>query len=220
MPYIADLVGYRPVSEAGQAGSSTTFEGIERNRILIPRCEVANTIRGRRRKGTLSLLELLARDVTGWPARAVEFYQRLNMAQHMNHLHLDRGRTVDLRAGDALDRIAGPFDELAHNVDVRCINSHRTQGRYNIPSVVLFVWRLKEYSITKDPAYYLERRHKRRAHRRLLRRRQEPIDLVGRSRSSVAAGAYRRCGFERLGLQPSGNSSSRRSASRSYRAGQ
>ena len=162
VPYIADLVGYRPVSEAGQAGSPTTFEGIERNRILIPRCEVANTIRSRRRKGTLSLLELLARDVTGWPARAVEFYQRLNVAQHVNHLHLDRGRTVDLRAGDALDRIDGPFDELAHNVDVRRINSHRTQGRYNIPSVGLFVWRLKEYSITKAPAYYLERRHKRR----------------------------------------------------------
>ena len=162
VPYVADLVGYRPVHEGGEAGSPATFEGLARNKILIPRREVANTIRYRRRKGTLSVLELLANDVAGWPARAVEFYQLLSVAQHLNHLHLDRGRTVDLRAGDALDRLNGPFDELAHNVDVRRINSQRKQGRYNIPSVGLFVWRLKEYSITKAPAYYLERRHRNR----------------------------------------------------------
>lgn len=162
VPYIADLVGYRAVHEAGQTGSPNTFEGLSLNRILIPRREVANTIRNRRRKGTLSVLELLASDVAGWPARAVEFYQLLGVAQHLNHLHPDRGRTVDLRAGDALDRLDGAFDEIAHNVDVRRINSHRTQGRYNIPSVGLFVWRLKEYSITKAPAYYLERRQRNR----------------------------------------------------------
>ena len=162
VPYIADLIGYRPVHEAGQTGSPDTFEGLARNKILIPRREVANTIRNRRRKGTLSVLELLASDVTGWPTRAVEFYQLLSVAQHLNHLHLDRGRTVDLRAGDVLDRLDGAFDEVAHNVDVRRINSHRTQGRYNIPSVGLFVWRLKEYSITRAPAYYLERRQRNR----------------------------------------------------------
>lgn len=160
VPYIAELVGYRPIHEAGHAGPQTTFEGAERNRILIPRREVANTIRHRRRKGALSVLELLASDVAGWPARAVEFYQLLAVAQHVNHLHPDRGRTMDVRQGDAIDRLNGPFDELAHTVDVRRINSHRTQGRYNIPSVGLFVWRLKEYSVSKTPAYHLERRHK------------------------------------------------------------
>ena len=161
VPYIADLVGYRPVHEAGQTGSPDTFEGLALNKILIPRREVANTIRNRRRKGTLSVLELLASDVAGWPTRAVEFYQLLSVAQHLNHLHLDRGRTADLRAGDVLDRLDGAFDEIAHNVDVRRVNSHRTQGRYNIPSVGLFVWRLKEYSITRAPAYYLERRQRK-----------------------------------------------------------
>jgi hypothetical protein len=156
VPYIGDLIGYEPVHEAGEPGEVTTPRGLERNKILIPRREVANTIRYRRRKGTLALLEVLANAVAGWPARAVEFYRLLGVAQAINHLHLDRGRTVDLREGDALDRLDGPFDELAHTVDVRRINSHRTVGRYNIPSVGVFVWRLKAYSVTQAPAYCFE----------------------------------------------------------------
>src|SRR5689334_9584016 len=124
VPYIADLVGYRAVTEAGGAATSTDAA---RNRILIPRREVANTIRYRRRKGTLSVIELLAGDVAGWPSRAVEFYRLLGVAQHLNHLQLHRGRTVDLRRGDALERLDGPFDQIAHNVDVRRINSYHSQ---------------------------------------------------------------------------------------------
>ena len=105
------------------------------------------------------MLEQLANDVAGWPARAVEFYKLLGWTQHVNHQRLFRGRTVDLRQVDALDKIDGPFDELAHTVDVRRINSHLTQGRYNIPSVGLFVWRLKRYSVTKTPVTALEQRN-------------------------------------------------------------
>jgi hypothetical protein len=156
VPYIADLIGYRPVSDAGAASTGTTREGRELNRILIPRREIANTIRYRRRKGTLALLELLANDVAGWPARAVEFFKLLGWNQNINHLHLDRARTVNLRQVEDLDLIDGPFDPLAHTVDVRRINSHRTIGRYNIPSVGVFVWRLKPYSVTHFPAYCAE----------------------------------------------------------------
>jgi hypothetical protein len=156
VPYIGDLIGYRPVHEAGEPGDVDTPQGQQRNKILIPRREVANTIRYRRRKGTLALLELLANDVAGWPARAVEFYKLLGLAQAINHLQLTRSRTVDLREGVVLDRLDGPFDELAHTVDVRRIISHRTRGRYNIPTVGLFVWRLKAYSVTKTPAYCRE----------------------------------------------------------------
>ena len=42
--------------------------------------------------------------------------------------------------------IDGPLT-LAHTVDVRRINS-RTVGRCNIPSVGVFVWRLKPYSVS------------------------------------------------------------------------
>jgi len=156
VPYIADLIGYQVVHEAGEPDGVATAEERLRNTILIPRRDVANTIRDRRRKGTLSLLEELASDVAGWPARAVEFYTLLGWFQNINALHLKRGRTVDLRDGDALERLDGPFDELAHTVEVRSIASHRTQGRYNIPSVGLFIWRLKVYSVTKTRA-----RHKR-----------------------------------------------------------
>src|SRR2546427_43715 len=57
VPYIGDLVGYEIVHEAGEPGEVTTGEGQQRNKILIPRRDVANTIRYRRRKGSLELLD-------------------------------------------------------------------------------------------------------------------------------------------------------------------
>lgn len=156
VPYIADLVGYRLVHEAGEPGDGQTVQGQQLNKILIPRREVANTIRYRRRKGTLSLLELLAQDVAGWPARAVEFYKLLGWTQHVNHLRPTQGQTADLRAMDALDLLNGPFEQLAHTVEVRRISSRPDPGRYNLPSVGLFVWRLRSYSVTKTLAYCLE----------------------------------------------------------------
>jgi hypothetical protein len=156
VPYIADLIGYRPVSDAGQAGQVTTAQGRALNRVLIPRREVANTIKYRRRKGTLALLELLANDIAGWPARAVEFFKLLGWNQNINHLHLCRAQTTDIRCVGKLDLIDGPFDSLAHTVDVRRINSHRTIGRYNIPSVGVFVWRLRSYSITRSRPHCAE----------------------------------------------------------------
>ena len=153
VPYLGDLIGYRPVHEAGDPGSLATLQGRARNQILTPRREVANTLAYRRRKGTLALLEVLANDVAGWPARAVEYYRLLGWAQHVNHVHLHRGGTANLRDGAALDLVDGPFDRLAHIVDVRRPVSHRGTGRYDIPSVGIFVWRLRPYSVTHAPAY-------------------------------------------------------------------
>lgn len=159
VPYIGDLVGYTPVHEAGEPGEIITQQGKLRNKILVPRREVANTVRYRRRKGSLALLEQLANDVSGWPARAVEFYKLLSYTQALNHQQHNRGLTVDLRRVAALDRLDGPFDELAHTVDVRRINSNLTQARHNIPSVGLFIWRLKAYSVTETPVTSLEQRN-------------------------------------------------------------
>jgi hypothetical protein len=156
VPYIGDLIGYRPVHDAGDPSDVVSAEGQLRNKVLLPRQEVANTLGYRRRKGTLALLDALAEAVTGWPSVAIEFYRRLAWTQHLNHLRLQRARTVDLCDGEALDRAGGAFDHLAHSVDVRRIISHRQLGRYNIPSVGVFVWRLKSYSVTHAPAYCLE----------------------------------------------------------------
>ena len=156
VPYIADLIGYRRVAEAGLTGSDATAEGRELNRFLIPRREVANTIRYRRRKGTLALLEMLANDVAGWPARAVEFFKLLGWNQNLNHLHSDRAQSASIRRVRNLGLLDGPFDRLAHTIEVRRINSHRRKGRYNIPSVGVFVWRLKSYSVTRTPGYCAE----------------------------------------------------------------
>ncbi|MGH9497273.1 MAG: hypothetical protein ACRD3B_19915, partial [Candidatus Sulfotelmatobacter sp.] len=144
VPYIGDLVGYTPLF--GDPGGVQKTRGLTRERILIPRREVANTVRFRRRKGTVAVLEDLAAAVAGWPARAVEFYRLLSFTQNINYLHLDRGRTVDIRRGAALDDLGTAFEEIAHLVDVRCINARHFAEFYNIPSVGVFAWRLQAYS--------------------------------------------------------------------------
>jgi hypothetical protein len=159
VPYIGDLIGYRQVHEAGEPTEVSTLQGREHNKILIPRREVARTIYYRRRKGTLALLEEISNDVAGWPGRAVEFYRLLSFTQSLNHLRLDQGKTVDLRNVGDLDLLNGPFDRLSHTVDVRRPNSHRGQGRFNIPSVGLFVWPLRPYTETRVMARCLEPEH-------------------------------------------------------------
>lgn len=160
VPYLGDLIGYKPLQQGPtDNGDAATVRGQARERILIPRREVANTIHYRRRKGTLALLEDLAQAVAGWPARAVEYYRLLGITQNINYLHLDRGRTVDLRDGDALNRINSAFDETAHTIDIRnkkCGIPPRHSGIGNIPKVGVFVWRLRTYSVTQTPAYCYE----------------------------------------------------------------
>ncbi|MGH9509432.1 MAG: phage tail protein, partial [Terriglobales bacterium] len=137
VPYIGDLLGVRRLHELGASG-------------LSQRARVANTIRYRRRKGTATMLEQLARDVTGWPARAVEFFQLLATTQHLNHVRLGNVRTPDLRDTDALELLDGPFESAAHTGEVRSIVSGR--GRYNIPNVGLFLWRLQSYEVARSTA--------------------------------------------------------------------
>jgi hypothetical protein len=156
VPYIGSLLGYTPVTDTAEPSDLTTPRALARERLLIPRAEVGNTIRFRRRKGTLSLLEDLARAVGGWPAHAVEFYRLLGVTQNIDHLRLERGRTVNLRDGTALDLLGGPFDSLAHTVDVRRVSARRSRGTMNIPEAAVWIWRLQSYSVTESPAYCYE----------------------------------------------------------------
>ncbi|KAF3886721.1 MULTISPECIES: hypothetical protein [Nostocales] len=156
VPYIGDLIDYQSVPHTGKLGNASTLEGQQHNKILIPRREVANTIRYRRRKGTLALIESLAYKIAGWSARVVEFYKFLSYTQNINHLGSLSQTTVNLCQMDALGKLDSPFDELAHIVDIRRIISQYETGKYNIPSVGVFVCRLKTYSVTRTPAYCLE----------------------------------------------------------------
>jgi len=135
-PYIGDLIGYH------------TLHGVVPG-VASPRADVANTIRYRRRKGTASMLEQVARDVTGWPARVVEFFQLLGWTQHMNHHRLKAHYSPDLRQWQRLKWLDTPFDTVAHSVEVRRIASGA--GRYNIPNIGLFLFRIRAFPLTRSP---------------------------------------------------------------------
>ena len=143
VPYIGDLIGYR------------SLHGVA-PKISSPRAEVARTIAFRRRKGTAAMLEQLARDVTGWDARVVEFFQLLATTQYMNHLRPGNLYAPDLRDWELLERLNSPFDTVAHTIDVRRIST--AEGRYNIPNIGLYLWRLHAYSLTGSPAFKVDER--------------------------------------------------------------
>ena len=142
-PYIGDLIGYR------------VLHGVVPE-IASPRAEVANTIAYRRRKGTAAVLEQLAHDVTGWPARAVEFFERVVTTQYMNHPRPNARATVDMRNHEALAWMGqqdAAFDDFAHTGDVRRINAEQpaTRGRHNVMNVAIFLWRTEAVPVARSP---------------------------------------------------------------------
>ena len=126
VPYIGDLVAVTP-GAPDQSGA------------VLTRAAVANAIALRRRKGTAAVLEQLARDITGWPAVAVEMFERMAVAQHLQHVVPARGGTVSMRNALPLERIGTSFDTAAHSLEVRRIGSAR--GKYDVQNVAIMVWR-------------------------------------------------------------------------------
>jgi hypothetical protein len=137
VPYIADLLEVRGLYAVAPGTASE-------------RAYVANTIGYRRRKGTLAVLEQLAFDVTGWRAKAVEFFQLLATTQYAKHVRPGNLRTPDLRDVNALELLGGPFEQVAHTAEVRRIV--QTRGRYSIANVGVFLWRLQSYPISRGTA--------------------------------------------------------------------
>ena len=148
VPYIADLVGVADLPpDLAAAGAPVSRRAI-----------VANTVAYRRRKGTVAVIEEVARDATGWPARAVEYFRLLAASSHVNHVRTDRPATAGLRtppaAGGPLDLVRvpvaqGALDPLAHTADVRHIASGR--GRYGIGNVGVYLFTDQVYEVG-DPA--------------------------------------------------------------------
>jgi hypothetical protein len=146
VPYLADLVGVAelpPDLGEGVGAAPATRRAL-----------VANTVAYRRRKGTVAVLEQVARDVTGWPAKAVEFYRLLSASTHLNHVRLDRLATASLRDVAQVE-LAGPrlaggaLDTLPHTPEVRRIASGR--GRFAIPHVGVFVFRTQVQQVGVEP---------------------------------------------------------------------
>jgi hypothetical protein len=151
IPYIGDLLDTRLVLGLDARGQ---------------RLDVANTIDYRLRKGTLGVLEQIASDITGWDAKAVEFFRRLGRTRHgldppigarsaadsdLGQLQRAEGmvgvltRTTiggfaNLRNVEGAQNSRTAFDEYFHTADTR-----RGQGLFgwqNIPHLGVFVWRL------------------------------------------------------------------------------
>ena len=137
IPYIGDLLGVHGVHPiSARAGSLRSY--------------VANTLAYRRRKGTAAVLEQVARDITGWNAHAVEFFELLATTQYLNHLRLHNLRTPDLRDTNQLELLNGPFENAAHTADIRRIGMY--SGKYNIPNIGIFLWRLQSYPLARVTA--------------------------------------------------------------------
>lgn len=135
-PYIGDLIGYRPLHGVAP-------------KIASPRPEVANTIGYRRRKGTALMLEQLASDVTDWPSHAVEFFEQLAATQYMKHIRLYAPATADLRDTRAMFEVDGAFNGVAHTAEMR--RPEGGSGRYNIPNIGIFLWRLLSLRLSNIP---------------------------------------------------------------------
>ncbi|MGP1372614.1 MAG: hypothetical protein ACTS3T_07300 [Almyronema sp.] len=137
VPYIGDLIGDRPLYS-------------DLPRFPSARAAVANTLGYRRRKGTATMLEQLARDVTGWPTRVVEFFERLATTQYLNHLRPHNLAMADLRHWQPLAYLDSPFATSAHTAEMRRIPPQR--GRYNIANIGLYLWRLEPYTLGLFPS--------------------------------------------------------------------
>jgi hypothetical protein len=141
VPYIGDLVAARGLYVYPSADFSQ-------------RSQVANTLSYRRRKGTAAVLEQLARDVTGWDASVVEYFQLLAATQYLNHLRPTNLSIASIREWDRHLTTDKPFDKTAHTINVR--NIADKSGKYNIRNIGVWLWRINSYSNTKTPAYQID----------------------------------------------------------------
>jgi len=140
VPYIAEIVGLKGLTDVPSAGYTM-------------RAAVADTIQNRRAKGTVPALEAIAREVTDWGANVVEYFQVLATTQFMNHIRPTNLSVSDIRCADhAL--LNTPFDSYARTAEMR--NVETRLGKYNIPNIGIFLWRLQQQKIEAQPAFVVD----------------------------------------------------------------
>jgi len=153
IPYLADLVGGEPLAAAERPLDPDTAGGLFPDLAGAPRlgprtgvrfrADVANTIRYRRRKGTVAVLDALTRDAGGWPAHAVELRERVAVTQHLEHPR-PRSGWADLRQVDGPGQVDGPFDPASHTLAIR---QSPAEARPALRGLGVFVWRLGAYPL-------------------------------------------------------------------------
>ncbi|MGJ8628236.1 MAG: hypothetical protein ACSHXB_14845 [Sulfitobacter sp.] len=144
IPYIAEMLGTRLISEQNVAGR---------------RADVANTIKYRRIAGTVQLLVMLADDIAGWDAVASEAFKRLIRNWHSLDCPPVIGpvsgtpqhglaRLSRFRVGEVVDT---GFDDVAHFPDFRRLRG--VSGRYNIPKVNLHLYRQQAFQLRRTTPF-------------------------------------------------------------------
>ncbi|MGD9534378.1 MAG: hypothetical protein AB7V56_11495 [Candidatus Nitrosocosmicus sp.] len=137
-PYIGDVIG-------------STYLSNTKDLPISRKSYIANTISYRRRKGTLLVLEKIAKDVTLWNAKGVEFFKILTTNQNLNHIRRENKTAVDLRNREQIDLVNTPFDTLTHNIDVREIELQ--EGLYNVPNLGIYLYKTISFPVDNSVAY-------------------------------------------------------------------
>lgn len=134
IPYIGDLIGFKPIKGIAPAVDN-------------PRSEVANTIALRRRKGTVLALEQLARDVTGWGAHTSEFFLTLGATQYVKCVRLHNDYAPDVRGWKPHNFARSGFNTMCRKVDV---HNPASPGlpRFNLPNIGIFLWSLEAFRVS------------------------------------------------------------------------
>ncbi|MBV9365352.1 MAG: hypothetical protein JOY89_14005 [Solirubrobacterales bacterium] len=148
VPYFAGLVGV----DLGPSRQSTADAAVAGVDAVWRRRQVANAIADRRRKGTFSVLEQLAADATGWPARAIELSRMVLATQSVKLPDVGRRTLLDIADADALALPGTPLSAAAPLPDVRRSSSQRTPGTANPGSVTVWLWRLVADQVQRAPA--------------------------------------------------------------------
>jgi hypothetical protein len=150
VPYIGTLLG---------------IEGIETDTANVPtqRARVANTVGYRARRGVAAILANACGDACGWPALAVEYFERVIISENVGALEWPapaepalnlRPATVDVGDFAALAALEGPFSAVSRTVSVSDIaqpklhTPNSTSEYYNLPNIGLFFWRIRALPVS------------------------------------------------------------------------
>jgi hypothetical protein len=139
------------------------------------RLDVANTIGWRRRKGTVTVLDAVARDITGWGIHVQEAFRRLARNRHNldprvggrppaipgsaageslpaaerlieSLTRTPAGGFADLRSAPGALLTGGPFDQAFHHADLR--RGGGAAGWHGTEKLVVYCWRLQSLEVT------------------------------------------------------------------------